>query len=156
MEESNQSTQNKQWKIIKEYPNFKVSDTGIVKNFKTGNIIKRSSINGYYIVNLTDAINDRSNIYLVHRLIAEYFIDNPDPINFNIVDHIDGNKINNNISNLRWIDPSGNTKNWQSQRNDRNKVIQYDLNNEIIKIWDSDSIKSKKSNNLLIHWIVKN
>ena len=37
----------------------------------------------------------------VHQLIAEYFI--PNPLNLRCVDHIDNDKANNNINNLRWV-----------------------------------------------------
>ncbi len=47
--------------------------------------------------------------YLVHRLVAQTFI--PNPMNYPEVDHIDGNKSNNHVSNLRWVDRSTNMKN---------------------------------------------
>ena len=47
--------------------------------------------------------------YYVHRLIALAFVENPDPVHFNQVDHIDGNCVNNNASNLRWVSAKLNT-----------------------------------------------
>ena len=47
--------------------------------------------------------------YYVHRLIAIAFVENPDPVNFVQVDHIDGNRMNNNVSNLRWVTAKLNT-----------------------------------------------
>ena len=46
-----------------------------------------------------------------HVIIAKQFIPNDDPENKTIIDHIDRNKLNNNISNLRWCSVSDNSKN---------------------------------------------
>lgn len=59
---------------------------------------------GYLRVCLRD--DNRQKFYLVHRLIAEHFI--PNPKNYLFVNHIDGNKRNNDISNLEWCTPSYN------------------------------------------------
>lgn len=54
---------------------------------------------GYYKVTLSDKYCS-VKYYLLHRIIAETFLENPE--NKPTVDHIDRNKDNNNISNLRW------------------------------------------------------
>ena len=46
-------------------------------------------------------INKRKVNKTIHRLLAELFI--PNPYNFSDVDHIDGDRTNNNLSNLRWV-----------------------------------------------------
>lgn len=62
----------------------------------------------------------RNKSRYVHRLVASAFIPNPD--NLPQVDHIDGNKQNNNINNLRWVTAQqnslygGDRHNWESQR----------------------------------------
>jgi hypothetical protein len=61
---------------------------------------------GYRVVTLMTK-NKRKNHY-IHRLVALHFIDNP--LNYKEINHKDGNKSNNNISNLEWISRSGNIK----------------------------------------------
>ena len=52
--------------------------------------------------------------YRKHRLIALQFIDNDDPENKTEIDHMDRNKTNNHISNIRWVSRSENQKNKSS------------------------------------------
>ena len=61
---------------------------------------------GYWCVNLYK--HSKVHKFLVHRLIALYFI--PNPNNLPEVNHIDGNKQNNSISNLEWITHKQNTQ----------------------------------------------
>jgi len=65
---------------------------------------KRVGSGGYLYVHLRK--NGKSNNRLVHRLVAEAFIDNP--YNKPQVNHIDGNKKNNNVNNLEWVTHSEN------------------------------------------------
>ena len=61
---------------------------------------------GYYQCNLYK--EKKRYFKRVHKLVAETFIDNPN--NLPQVNHIDGNKLNNNINNLEWTDNSANTQ----------------------------------------------
>jgi len=95
------------WRKIEDYDNYSVSDLGHIRNDKTGIIKKLVMRNGYYSVLLYDNGN-RKNVN-IHRIVANAFIINPD--NKPIVDHIDGNKLNNNKTNLRWASCSENGMN---------------------------------------------
>jgi len=94
------------WKST-SYLNYEVSNLGRVRNTKTGNILTNSfsRSNNYFKVTLT--VNGKPKPIEVHRLVAETF--KPKRTNNKlVVDHIDGNKLNNVESNLEWITQSQN------------------------------------------------
>lgn len=84
------------WKKIKSFDDYSVSSIGRIRNDKTGTIRKlQVYAKDYYSVRL-----NYKNL-LVHRLVAEAFIKNPE--NKKIVDHINGNRKDNRVENLRWV-----------------------------------------------------
>ena len=87
-------------KEIKGFENYTISQNGIVKNKNNLNTKKTyiNKDNGYLYVDLWK--NNKSYKRPIHRLIAENFIPNPE--NKPTIDHKDGNRTNNSISNLRW------------------------------------------------------
>jgi len=92
------------WKDIIGYDQYQVSNYGRIKT--TANNATRKerilkpllTIKGYYRVALFS--HGKSKFIPIHRLVAEYFIDNPD--NKATINHIDGNKRNNYADNLEW------------------------------------------------------
>ena len=66
--------------------------------------------NKYLTVDLWDG-DGFGTKQLVHRLVAFAFVENPDPENYTVIDHIDRNSLNNRADNLRWTDYSGNAFN---------------------------------------------
>lgn len=104
-------------RVVEEYrfiPNtnneYMVSNLGNVKSLKQGrNLVMKTPKNkeGYCFVNLR--INGKSKVQTVHKLVAMAFLGHiPNGIT-NVVDHIDGNKSNNNLENLRVISNKENT-----------------------------------------------
>jgi len=85
---------------IKDYETYGINKVGKVKCFRTGNLLPQYDSGGYKKLNIRNP--DGYKCFLVHRLVAITFIDNPN--NFEEVDHIDRDKSNNNIENLRWAD----------------------------------------------------
>lgn len=86
---------------------YSIDENSTIYNVQT-NMIKKPSVanNGYYSVTLYK--NGQRKTYLVHRLMAETFLSNP--CSKRTVNHKDGNKINNKISNLEWATYSENHK----------------------------------------------
>lgn len=121
------------WKSIKEYdieylisnygniisPEHDVIDKrGIKQHFKERQIKPVLHSTGYLIV--TFRKQGKKISVRVHKLVAELFVENP--YNKPIVDHIDGNKTNNNALNLRWVTNSENLRNENTYYNFKEKV----------------------------------
>jgi hypothetical protein len=101
------------WKIcdfVEFGENYEISKSGEIRNIQLGRILKQSISLGYKIVYFNDKIRDFSLVrkkrkkYLVHRLLAIAFIENP--LQKLTVDHFDRNRQNNILSNLRWANMS--------------------------------------------------
>ena len=86
---------------------YKIGSDGSLINTKNQKAKLFISNAGYYRVNLVMKDHTHRNIS-IHRLVAYYFVNNPNPEIYNIVNHIDGNKLNNHYANLEWITQSEN------------------------------------------------
>ena len=96
------------WKRIDGYANYEVSNFGRVSNAKTERILKGSpGAQGYLSVGLYK--DGKKKTHNIHALVAHEWIPNPD--GKRCVDHIDGEKTNNNWENLRWATHSENGMN---------------------------------------------
>ena len=100
------------WKDIEGYEGlYQISSLGRVRSFtkkNNGKILKFTKTNsGYYQICLHK--NKELKNFYIHRLVAIHFIPNPD--NKLCVDHIDTNKLNNCVSNLKWVTHKENNNN---------------------------------------------
>ena len=88
---------------------YKIDPNGSILNTKTNKVLKvHHNGFGYTLVVLFK--EGKSKKIRVHRLLATYFINNPKPEGFKIVNHKDGNPRNNQLSNLEWCDQKHNIK----------------------------------------------
>lgn len=147
------------WKDIKDFEGYyQVSDDGMVRSvdrvvFQTnghslsykGHIMKQTlARNGYYVVNLRNGT--KAHTLAVHRLVAEAFIQNAD--GYPTVNHIDGNKHNNHVSNLEWVSYRDNNVHALVHHLRKPKkgtpVIQYDKDGNYVATYNS-SVEASKS-----------
>jgi hypothetical protein len=92
------------WKKVEGHEYF-ISTRGRVKN-KRNNIMKPNLNDGYYQIGLYT--NKKRKYFLVSRLVAIAFI--PNPHNLPQADHINKNRTDNNVGNLRWLSAMENTQ----------------------------------------------
>ena len=110
-----------EWKDIENYPNYQISNLGRVKSkeryvntvYGAKRKVKERIIKpvndsrGYYVVSLYNE-SGKSKPKLIHRLVAEAFLDNPN--NYPVINHINGDKKDNRAENLEWCTQSHNVK----------------------------------------------
>jgi len=101
---------------IKDFPNYEISEEGIILNLKTFKIVSHQiRPNGYISVWLRN--NEIKKCLTLHRILLESFIPNED--NLPCIDHIDQNKLNNNIENLRYCTYAENSRNRPRTHNNK-------------------------------------
>lgn len=152
-----------EWRDIEGYEGYQISNEGRVRSLdrvitqKTrwnnhityivkGKILKGGHFsNGYLFV----ALGRKSKHFLIHRLVAESFIPNPE--NKPCVDHINGNRKDNRVENLRWCDHKENSnfsiaKNRMKKAQATKTVYQYTLDGKLIKKYNSLNDAARENN----------
>ena len=137
------------WKEYPECPKYLVSNTGEVKLKKTDRIMQGSKVNGYRFVTLfIDKATPKLN-RLIHRMVAQTFLDNPD--DKPVVNHIDTDILNNHVDNLEWVTYKENMNTEETIKNLRkgknSKKIHQILikTGEIVNTFNGGSDGEKKS-----------
>lgn len=136
--------ENEKWQLIKTHENFKDFDNYEISNYgrlkykiqsKYKITLGSKQSDGYRTASLKT--NGKQIRISIHRLVALLFIQNPE--NKSYVNHIDGNRENNNINNLEWTTPSENSQHAHDTGLIKSKksIYQLDENNNIINEFES-------------------
>ena len=84
------------YETVKNHPDYIINKTGSLYNTKSKRFVSTTIRNGYMRYNVDWTRR------MVHEVLADQFI--PNPNNYNSIDHIDCNKLNNSLDNLEWVD----------------------------------------------------
>lgn len=104
------SLDNEEWKPIDEYCKYHISNKGRIKSYqgRTAKLLKPYP-NQYGYLRVDINVKGRC-CQLVHKLVANAFLVNDNPLEKTTVDHIDGNKQNNDVNNLRFLSQADNIR----------------------------------------------
>lgn len=140
------------WKCITDYPNYKISDTGLVYNCITKSYKKpRKDKDGYLTVSLWKDGFEKN--YKIHRLVALHFVDGY--FDGAVVNHKDEDKENNHYSNLEWC-----TIHYNNHYNGKvartfKPILMYTLDGDFVREFESirsaSSHFNKSPSNLVSH-----
>lgn len=119
------------------HPKYEVSNLGRVRSYavdeEKGRIITGSTIKGYKAITVKFA-EKKTQAYYVHRLVAEAFLDKSHEEQYYVI-HLDYDKSNNNMHNLRWAsEKEVNEHNANNPRVIKRKVTGYKLTENDVRV----------------------
>ena len=127
---------------------FWLEDTGRLHNVKTGRWLKGGVNKGAHFYSLY--FKGKQYILYTAHAVGEYFIPNPKPQELTQIYHLDGNKLNNNYLNLKWVSPQENNRlikennqRGKDIRGSRKKFTELDDFGEIVQFRDSPYYATK-------------
>lgn len=123
---------------IENYENYWIYSNGSIYNEKTKKFLKpRLTNSGYMYVSLCK--HSKYKLYYIHRLVAHYFITSEhEGLEVN---HIDGNKSNNDVSNLEWV-----SHRYNIEHGVKNGLISYKPEDNYMAKLNWDIIKNIREN----------
>lgn len=156
------------WKDIVEFEGrYEISDSGEVRNKISQRILAlKVDRDGYQQIGLRKVGNRKKYWFSVHRLVACHFLEEPQT-NCNQIDHIDRNKTNNDVSNLRWVSIEDNNSNrkltaWNSNKTTGELyitayktgfMIRINRHNYKKRIWVKDLVSAIKQRDIYLNEI---
>lgn len=141
-----------EWRKIKNYEDYYISDKGRVKSIKNNKerLLSLNTKDSYGYIRVCLCKNGIPKYFNVHRLVAEAFIEKPDINERIVVNHIDKNILNNDVNNLEWCTYSYNANHSieeiiKGHTKERKPIIRIDENNnEVIYIGLREAAKINK------------
>ena len=129
-----------EWKPVDLFPNYWISNQGNVKNVQTGLPVKPYLTGrGYYYVRFYKRKGGaKGTDFLISRLVASLWLDNPEAKKE--INHKDGNKANNAVSNLEWSNRKENMDHAKKTRLVKNNFPTRAVNISTRESWDFYSI----------------
>jgi hypothetical protein len=121
------------------WKSYEISEWGDIRAIGSKTLLKTYLNNGYKMLQIGGRY--------VHRLVALTYVDNPDPEKNTVVNHIDGDKLNNHYKNLEWTTQKDNCNKHDKKISHDRKVVKKDLKGNVIEIYDN-MIKAGESVNL--------
>lgn len=128
-----------EWKVIEDFPRYLINSKGEIYSVFSDRLLEINvNTKGYAFVILRDTKQGVNKTKEIHRLVAKYFLENPNPAEFIQVNHKDENPLNNDVSNLEWCTPKYNAN--YGNRNQKLKdyfspIVQCDSNDNRLRIF---------------------
>lgn len=136
-----------EWKTIFDFPNYEVSNKGNIRSkeyndslghLRSNKKLKKQVNNCGYEYVILSSKEEKHKTLTVHRIVAKTFIPNPEEKED--VNHIDGNKLNNNVNNLEWTTTQENIiKRYEIgiDGNNYKRVSQFDKDGNLVGSFSS-------------------
>ena len=114
-----------EYEIFDQYPFY-------IRKKKNKKIIKEGLMNNDYV-----RVYLNGDLYYKHKLVAMHFIENDSPLIKTEVDHINHDRTDYHLSNLRWVSPKENSRNKSSYNNVECEFIDYELTpDDLVEVRD--------------------
>lgn len=105
-------------RLCPNFPRYTVTEKGVVRDIRTGKMRNVYTITGGYpAVDIYCPMTNAVRAIAIHRLVAEAWVCNPNPMLYAIVNHIDSDVTNLKLDNLEWVTQSDNVEHGIQARN---------------------------------------